>query len=250
MHQQVFTWKTGPFGLFYFIIIDKQEFSFWGQKGGMTINKLGFFYKPFVLSHQLENKIWTLVSQCVWYLTIENRWLSKIDDVTISFAFYILFVTMPMDVEWQLLWLILCLWCKSTSIYRSIGSHIFKHRIILHIEHYVCTVSSDVTQIFLRSFVPLLLLMYKISDPPMLYIYICILNTVQPPFQKDGIGPYLSWYMSIPVFPKVFLLLQDIQAGNRKNVTRPNQLLPDQNKLTVKDTYKMLIILCLWYLIS
>jgi hypothetical protein len=159
----------------------------------MTINKLGFFYKPFVLSHQLVNKIWTLVSQCVWYLTIENSWLSKIDDVTISFAFYILFVTM--DVEWQLLWLILYLWYKSTSIYRSIGSHIFKHIIILHIKHYVCTVSSDVTQIFLRSFVPLLLLMYKISDSPMLYI--CILNTVQPPFQKDGIGPYPSWYMCI-----------------------------------------------------
>jgi hypothetical protein len=100
-----------------------------------------------------------------------------------------------MDVEWQLFWLILYLWCRSTSIYRSIGSHIFKHIIILHIEHYVCIVSSDVTQIFLRSFVPLLLLMYKISNSPMLYI--CILNTVQPPFQKDGIGPYLSWYMSI-----------------------------------------------------
>lgn len=150
-----------------------------------------FFYKP--SSHQLVNKIWTLVSQCVWYLTIKNRRLSKIDDVTTFFAFYILFVTM--DVEWQLLWLILYLWCRSTSIYRSIGSHIFKHIIILHIEHYVCIVSSDVTQIFLRSFVPLLLLMYKISNSPMLYI--CILNTVQPPFQKDGIGPYLSWYMSI-----------------------------------------------------
>ena len=191
MHQQVFTWKTGPFGLFYFIIIDKQEFSFWGQKGGMTINKLGFFYKPFVLSHQLENKIWTLVSQCVWYLTIENRWLSKIDDVTISFAFYILFVTMPMDVEWQLLWLILCLWCKSTSINRSIGSHIFKHRIILHIEHYVCTVCSDVTQIFLRSFVPLLLLMYKISDSPMLYIYMH--------FKYSTTSISKRWHWTLPV---------------------------------------------------
>jgi hypothetical protein len=46
------------------------------------------FNKPFLLSHQLVNKIWTLVSQCVWYLTIENSWLSKIDDVTISFAYY------------------------------------------------------------------------------------------------------------------------------------------------------------------
>ena len=50
----------------------------------------------------------------------------------------------------------------------------------------------------------------------------------------------------ITVFPKVFLLLQDIWAGNRKHFTRPNQLFPDRKKLTVKDTlYKMLIILCL-----
>jgi hypothetical protein len=48
----------------------------------------------------------------------------------------------------------------------------------------------------------------------------------------------------------VFLLLQDIQAGNRKQNSRPNQLLPNRKKLTVKDTYKILIILCLWYLIS
>ena len=34
------------------------------------------------------------------------------------------------------------------------------------------------------------------------------------------------------VFPKVFLLLQDIRAGNRKKFTRPNQLLPDRKKLT------------------
>jgi hypothetical protein len=34
------------------------------------------------------------------------------------------------------------------------------------------------------------------------------------------------------VFPKVFLLLQDIQAGNRNNFTRPDQLLPDRKKLT------------------
>jgi hypothetical protein len=40
VHQQILTWKTGPFCLFY--LIDKQEFSFWGQKGGMTINKLFF----------------------------------------------------------------------------------------------------------------------------------------------------------------------------------------------------------------
>jgi len=47
------------------------------------------------------------------------------------------------------------------------------------------------------------------------------------------------------VFPKVFLLLQDIRAGNRKFVYQT------EKKLTrVKDTYKMLIILCLWYLIS
>ena len=48
------------------------------------------------------------------------------------------------------------------------------------------------------------------------------------------------------VFPKVFLLLQDIQAGNRKKnyQTRPKKI--DR----VRDTYKMLIILCLWYLIS
>jgi hypothetical protein len=50
----------------------------------------------------------------------------------------------------------------------------------------------------------------------------------------------------ISVFPKGFLLLQDIQAKN----------LPDQTifyqteKNWVKNTYKMLIILCLWYLIS
>ena len=142
----------------------KKNFLSGGKKVACQSTKCGFFYKPFLLSYQLVNKIWTLVSQCVWYLTIENRWLSKIDDVTISFAFYILFVTM--DVEWKLLWLILYLWYKSTSMYRSIGSHIFKHKIILHIEHYVCTVSSGVTQFFLRSFVPLLLLMYKISDSP------------------------------------------------------------------------------------
>jgi len=34
----------------------------------------------------------------------------------------------------------------------------------------------------------------------------------------------------------VFLLLQDIRAGNRNKFTRPNQLLPDRKKLTVKDT--------------
>jgi hypothetical protein len=110
----------------------KKNFLSGGKKVACQSTKCGFFYKPFLLSYQLVNKIWTLVSQCVWYLTIENNWLSKIDDVTISFAFYILFVTM--DVEWQLIWLILYLWCRSTSIYMSIGSHIFKHIIILHIE--------------------------------------------------------------------------------------------------------------------
>ena len=52
-------------------------------------------------------------------------------------------------------------------------------------------------------------------------------------------------------FPKVFLLLQDIRAGNRiffyqikPTFTRPKKI--DR----VKDTYKMLIILYLWYLIS
>ena len=193
MHQQVqvLPEKLVLFVCFTYLI--NKNFLSGGKKVAWQSTNCFFFYKPFVLNHQLVNKIWTLVSQCVWHLTIENRQLSKIDDVTISFAFYILFV--KMDVKWQLLWLILCLWCKSTSIYRSIGSHIFKHRIILHIEHYVCTVSPDVTQIFLRSFVPLLLLMCKINDSPMLYI--CILNTVQPPFKKNGIGPYLSWYMSI-----------------------------------------------------